>query len=220
MKRRKNDSPQGYPFTLFPEEVLRLLSGRKTQIRVPFSYPGMPKDEQPYAVCQARDGSWVAWFSFDEVSIGGQFDWAAHTLANFPDNQGIVCPLGGVGDQLIIRETVRWSAQTQRWSYVVDGTPVAGNHPAPTNGRYTIPRTQMPVEMSRLCLRITGIRSERLLAISEADAIAQGFEPRTDTTPAVEFASYWVDTNGAESFSQNPWVWVFTFTTTIKSIPL
>lgn len=56
-----------------------------------------------------------------------------------------------------------------------------------------------------LRIRITDIRQERLQAISEADACAEGVE-------GVEaYRALWERINGAGSWEKNPLVWVLTF---------
>jgi hypothetical protein len=88
----------------------------------------------------------------------------------------------------------------------------------------------MPRSASRIKLEITDIRAERLQAISEADAIAEGIdriggeysvEPWKNylkdgngyqkSTPQASYMTLWQSINGAESWDANPWVWVIEF---------
>lgn len=88
------------------------------------------------------------------------------------------------------------------------------------------PSIFMPSEASRITLEVTAVRVERLQAISEADAIAEGIqrcglpndrhplwkvghEMHEAAVPA--YASLWESINGAESWAANPWVWVVEF---------
>ncbi|MDO9474469.1 MAG: hypothetical protein Q7J28_15580, partial [Caulobacter sp.] len=82
---------------------------------------------------------------------------------------------------------------------------------------------------SRLTLEITDVRVERLQAISEADALAEGVrEPslgdlfmvgpdgagdvlRTKAPPLVLWQFLWRQINGDDSWRANPWVWVVEF---------
>lgn len=78
---------------------------------------------------------------------------------------------------------------------------------------------------SRITLEICGVRIERLHAISEEDAQAEGASPMflidladfvtgrpiPEGTHRIGFASLWKDINGAESWDANPWVWVVDF---------
>ena len=73
-------------------------------------------------------------------------------------------------------------------------------------GRYRHARF-MPYGLARRAIKITAVRQEKLLAISEADAHAEGFDSRT------EFLSYWSDlyTGGPYCAEANPNVWVIAF---------
>ncbi|HBR3329976.1 TPA: hypothetical protein ACRR1L_002891 [Klebsiella quasipneumoniae] len=88
------------------------------------------------------------------------------------------------------------------------------------------PSIHMPRWASRILLEITGVRVERLNAISEEDARAEGIidggclncgepepcgcaNPEPDATDA--FAYLWQSIYGQESWNANPWVWVISF---------
>ena len=93
------------------------------------------------------------------------------------------------------------------------------------------PSIFMPKAASRITLEITDIRLDRLLAISEEDAIAEGighgFQMNTgwpdylhikngvceltQDTAIMSFASLWEKINGKGSWKKNPWVWVVKF---------
>lgn len=85
------------------------------------------------------------------------------------------------------------------------------------------------VRASRLTLEITGVRVERLQAISEEDARAEGVKaipgmswhsfaeasagiPMHEHTAIDAYAALWGSINGAGSWDANPWVWVIEFT--------
>ena len=88
------------------------------------------------------------------------------------------------------------------------------------------PSIHMPRWASRILLEITDVRVERLNAISEEDARAEGIidggclncgepepcgcaNPEPDATDA--FAYLWQSIYGQESWNANPWVWVISF---------
>jgi hypothetical protein len=79
------------------------------------------------------------------------------------------------------------------------------------------PSIHMPREFSRISLKITNVKVERLQHISEADAEAEGAEPILvppdgGGAPHVEgFQALWTSINGAASWEANPWVAVYTF---------
>jgi hypothetical protein len=90
------------------------------------------------------------------------------------------------------------------------------------------PSIHMPQWASRITLRITDIRVERLQDISEEDAIAEGvalerYVPVSDsagkhssgeaepTDPVEEYRDLWNKINGPGAWEANPWVWVISF---------
>lgn len=85
------------------------------------------------------------------------------------------------------------------------------------------PSIHMPKEACRLFLKITNVRAERLLDISEEDARNEGVEhliPRwKDYTNDKgfcynawsSFKTLWIKINGIESYTSNPFVWVIEF---------
>lgn len=86
------------------------------------------------------------------------------------------------------------------------------------------PSIHMPRWASRILLEITGVRVERLNAISQEDAQAEGMEltgwrptysdPDSGgevMTPYDNFAELWLSIYGEENWLANPWVWVIEF---------
>lgn len=82
------------------------------------------------------------------------------------------------------------------------------------------PSIHMPRWASRISLRITSVRVERLHEITDADAIAEGCpgirggrHPAGDDgmEPREEFEALWSRINGTASWNANPWVWVVGF---------
>ena len=165
------------------------------------------------------------------------------------DSGGIIqCPYGKPGELLWVRETHRyWWPDSEdpgsnpcRCHYKADDAildlPVSWdegpffNSPEyhsldvePTKWRSPI---FMPRWASRILLEITAIRVERLNAISEADARAEGIadggclncgesepcgcaDPQPDARDG--FAWLWQSINGSGSWHANPWVWVVEF---------
>ena len=99
----------------------------------------------------------------------------------------------------------------------------------------------MPRWASRITLRITDVRVERLKDISEADAQAEGVEQlpvpagfpqsgkemwkgyqnkgRAYRDTAIDsFMSLWQSINGPDSWSQNPYVWVIEFEPVFQNV--
>lgn len=72
----------------------------------------------------------------------------------------------------------------------------------------------MPRWASRILLEVTDIRVERLNAISDADALAEGCSSDSmlsgDCLASV-YARLWESINGEGSWKANPWVWVIGF---------
>lgn len=105
------------------------------------------------------------------------------------------CPFGGPGDLIWVRENFA-VLPDGRVAYAADRA-----HPLQTWNT----ATQMGQWASRLTLEITAVRVERLQAISEADAKAEGYANRS------HFAKAWDANTGRLKWYQNPAVWVVEF---------
>jgi len=165
---------------------------------------------------------------------------------------GAGCPYGQPGDLIRVRETFfawgRWETRfspkkgRDEWHFV-DMTLECGRaYVYAANGQpdgYTRqkrggvtpawwkrPAIFLPAVASRLTLKVTAIRVERLHSINEADARAEGidYDPGEGGTYHVHglagcasdcaigaFQKLWVTINGADSWAANPWVWVVSF---------
>jgi hypothetical protein len=150
-------------------------------------------------------------------------------------------PYGRPGDRLWVRETffayghwdTRYSEKRQRdeWRFA-DMTRECGlsyryaaDNPAvqvekgrsATPGWYTRPALFMPRAASRILLEVVSVRVERLQAISDHDAIAEGIEHGAGNTtewfssPVDSYRSLWEQINGTGSWNANPWVWTVEF---------
>lgn len=206
---------------LFSAPMVRaLLDGRKTQTR---RIVKPQPDQYPALRPESRGGrAWV----FMAYS-----DRPGYTFAT----GDVRCPYGEPGDLLWVRETFsgphcmeasegraaappsKWGRSSRIW-YWADGNPQDGDWTRPR------PSIHMPRWASRLTLRITDVRVQRLKDITDADAVGEGIEPFGNGCGAIErdkgkayttlrgaFALLWMDVNGPGSWESNPFVWALTF---------
>jgi hypothetical protein len=158
----------------------------------------------------------------------------------------ITCPHGQPGDRLWVRET--WSpdhsAFYPNFPVVYRANGEIRDPSYEPAGRTFSPELDtwfpfhwrsplfMPHHASRITLEITGVRVERLQAITEEDAIAEGmhefkadgksfgfgYDPKGTPGPMVNdtaigaFALLWESINAKKaSWDSNPWIWVIAF---------
>jgi hypothetical protein len=198
--------------------VRALLDGRKTQTR---------------RIINLKTGD-----TFDEHALVGAiqewrpfYDVVAQRIVG-KEAALVRCPYGLPGDLLYVREAFAYVGSTDP-GYLVhraDYPTCALKHGfdrvpetiEETGARWK-PSIHMPRQASRLTLEITEVRAERLLAISEDDAKAEGLHPYNDywepwpmsgkawRRPQDAFRQLWQSINGPESWDANPWVWVVNF---------
>lgn len=159
---------------LFSGPMVRaILEGRKTQTR---------RVVKPQPRC-LETGNGFKWFTWPEdAPVFGKY---AKNHGFMPDHLLVDhCPYGKPGDLLWVRETAfpdfpkDFSYYDWTWAEVPDEyrTPayVLYQASSPDISLRWKPSIHMPRHASRLTLRITGIRVERVQSISEADALAEG----------------------------------------------
>ncbi|MEJ5127672.1 hypothetical protein WH367_16645 [Comamonas sp. MYb21] len=101
--------------------------------------------------------------------------------STFGDEEGDILfssPFGGLGDRIYVRETWAYGVHALAASRDEDG-PFVYAAEGTTQGRLCErwrPSIHMPKHAARIWLEITGVRVERLQAISEDDAEAEGCE--------------------------------------------
>ncbi|AKE75463.1 hypothetical protein WIE56_13345 [Klebsiella pneumoniae] len=210
------------------EMVLAILDGRKTQtrrimkIQPEHSWLGLRR------VIDSKNGS-------DD----GTYFWSLSDAFGLKiRSKSFTCPFGSVGDRIWVREAFRVhsratdvatlvykASERNSWTEQTHRVPVAVCNKQATPEKWT-PSLHMPRWASRILLEITDVRVERLNAISEEDARAEGIidggclncgepepcgcaNPEPDATDA--FAYLWQSIYGQESWNADPWVWVIEF---------
>lgn len=216
-----NRAAKERPILFSSPMVLALLGERKTQTRrvvkwhpyhpgesVNFEFSGM---DLGYYFTGVPSSGWVL------RTRGGGGCWNDRTKPAH-------CPYGRVGDRLWVREAWRpilTGIKAGGIDYRADDPGASGEGFMPWK-----PSIHMPRAASRLTLEITGVRVERLQALCEEDAIAEGCGPGFVPVPHPEFsdmqttrcvghrpmfARLWDEINGEGSWKLNPWVWVVGF---------
>ncbi|MBC5117331.1 ASCH domain-containing protein [Klebsiella quasipneumoniae] len=214
---------------IFNAEMVRaILDGRKTQTRRPVKFPVHDKN----LGCELAGNELAG-----ELSAGNYLNSA----------------FGKPGDRIWVREAFRVhsratdvatlvykASERNSWTEQTHRVPVAVCNKPATPEKWT-PSLHMPRWASRILLEITGVRVERLNAISEEDAqregvhtevwdqtvVARNYAARDeffqfwseDMPHYVEmnqlyrssFRSLWESIYGEESWKANGWVWVISF---------
>lgn len=196
---------------IFNAEMVRaILNGSKTQTRRIVKSQYQHESQQ---LVKCEDGLFRWWIRGAQIPHGG------------PVNQ----KYGKVGDRIWVRET---------WAEAGAGAPeltlYRANYPEHVPSHYEnitpvsdirwTPSIHMPRWASRILLEITAVRVERLNAISDKDAQAEGLERynddgivyygpygRGDCRPERAFSELWQSIYGESSWQANPWVWVIEF---------
>jgi hypothetical protein len=195
---------------IFSSPMIRaILNGSKSQTRRVMKF-------NPPVVC-------APWESLEQ----GVMTWRTTEKG---DNYFTRCPYGKPGDMLWIREThgfvpVTAYGKTAPHRVDPDDPSMCAIYRAGFDRCWSCPSKpsiHMPRWASRILLRITDIRVERVQDISEEDAIAEGVELKHYTKiwkdmhcPSYvgAFSSLWdsINCDRGHGWDENDWVWVVSF---------
>lgn len=129
----------------------------------------------------------------------------------------LACPYGQPGDLLWVRETWGQFIGIVELAYRADYTACSTSHQVfASSNRGWRASIHMPRAASRITLRVTDVRVERLQDISDADIEAEGLPIgawyRVPGGPQKWYNTYWDSHNADRApWSSNPWVWVVSF---------
>lgn len=229
------------PIIFSGESVRAILDGRKTQTRRVFKFRCAPYGQHQEhfewrQVVQIPDTfEWIFWDHFFT-------DHEEFTQKAYKPGDGVKCPYGVPGDRLWVRET--WAKILEReWDWeseelsevpfhyeyradlVAGSTDYPGSWPSceacgnPEAPKWK-PSIHMPRLASRINLEITKIRVERLLDISDDDALAEGVTKEqvdkdyyNGPNPIGAYLDLWDSLNAKRGLPSiaNPWVFVIEF---------
>lgn len=144
---------------------------------------------------------------FSAESVRAILDGRKSQTRRLSKGQHFACPHGEPGDRLWVREEWAIGDPLRFVDHCRDGVAyraVDGNQPHSTE-RWRSPLF-MPRWASRITLEITRVRVERLQAIGEDDARAEG------AASVAEYAGVWDAINRRKApWALNPWVWAIEF---------
>ena len=217
------------PILMHAWSVRGILNGRKTQTRRIVK----PQPDVSDWSTSSIDGHWAGasarWAHHDDIpALGNGWYIEIPGMCEGPYR----CPYGQPGDMLYVRETWairgcgrRVSLAPEAWpnGFPVDRIQYIATDEAPATDEKgqpywwnSRPSIHMPKALSRLWLRVTGVRVERVQEISAGDCYAEGvvysgegFDECLD--PRIVFEALWDDTNGPGAWERNDWVWALTF---------
>lgn len=230
---------------LFSGPMVRaILDGRKTQTRRIVTHRhgisflgGAGQEDDPECWGWSFDGPDHSGYMVLERGLNQRHD---HGLVSMP------CPYGNPGDRMWVRET--WCFANPEYPFVGSDRPVSqrgdrcyyratdGELERDDGGSPWRPSIHMPRWASRICLRVTDVRVQRLQEISEEDAKAEGARHFPDLptkgehdparwsmaepsstwecmhSPRYAFGNYWDSINAKRTpWADNPWVWAISF---------
>jgi hypothetical protein len=202
-----------HPILFSTPMVQAILKGRKTQTR-------RVVKPQPPSKCKFIGAR--KFLATDKIG----YYWSDGTHGNMQGfwpgiEKDLYCPYGQTGDQLWVRETtIRNNNSNTYW-------PVADGYVKTADYEKTIPSIHMPKTAARIWLEVEEVRVERLIDITQEDAIKEGikiiepdeaffdyeFNGKNGSFASAKgsFMSLWCKINGNGSWDANPWVWVIKF---------
>lgn len=192
---------------LFSTEMVRaILDGRKTMTRRVVKFPSVPE--------------WHDW-DYDPYEIVERWPYRHYQSKDKENNSALKSPYGQIGDVLWVRETyeIYQGKYKEHHGMVIykasEKVSIEDGNKFGEKPKWK-PSIFMPRSASRISLRITNIRVERLNDITPNDCVQEGtpdIHKNWDSgdVKIAKFIDLWESINGKDSWEQNPWVWVIEF---------
>ncbi len=205
-----------HPLLLNGDMVRAVLDGSKTQTRRPIK--PQPNPEHWTAPIACKEYHPIKIVRGEEVPGPLVFGFAS-------EDEGWVCPFGKVGDTLWVRETALYWRRSDDNGTTDVAAFRADGYQLDDDEQWT-PSIHMPRWASRLSLKITDVRVERVQSITDADCWAEGIPETRDLVPCLSlldspklaFRELWDSIYSKQkpnkpdlSWNANPWVWAITF---------
>lgn len=220
------------PILMSAPMAIATLKGEKTQTRrvVRFKWPDWNRNHAGVSMVLGSNGRPAFTDMGPNVS--------PEMLAMLGSGPGVICPYGDQGDRLWAKETWRTLAEYDQLPprEVPVGSPILHEAGAPPLTGKEWGRIRQSIFcmrwMARSVLEITDVRVERLQAITDTDALAEGCsghdpEPASQggtihamkgrssaPSPRAHYTHLWDSLNGERegaSWAANPWVWAIAF---------
>lgn len=183
--------------------VRAILEGRKTQTRRIVAPDNVYDDIARDAAEDYELRGWTTFWRGKALCIArlsyarGDLLWVRETWA----------PVRDYGEEPWVdyRATPRWPGESDKRAAAWD------NEPGSPDAIRWRPSIHMPRWASRITLRVTDVRVQRLQDISESDAKAEGWPGAAnanlrDAYPIGWFAWLWASIHGHDAWEANPWV--------------
>ncbi|HHK8874981.1 TPA: hypothetical protein ACQZB3_000561 [Escherichia coli] len=213
------------PIIFNADMVRAVLDGRKTQTRRIIQSPAKNMQARGHECISYRapGDQWYQDYVFSMRDRSGV--WQDYKHEQFLAK----CPFGAVGNRLWVRESFYEHGHWQGGGYDPEDSyfvsdkqvlyPADGIQRPAERKREDFwrsrPSIHMPRWASRITLEITGVRVERLHAITLGDICKELgcglYDFRPATYGFTVWEELWQSIYGADSWQANPWVWVIEF---------
>jgi len=191
------------PIIFSGDMINSMLAGRKSQTRRVIK-------PQPIFRPYENDSFGAPWWEWRDY-------WWLDGVNGFPESAIKDYARYKVGDYLYVKETYcrDYAGYYQYKADLDDGALEAGLMDGFFTSRMKSPR-YMPKQASRIFLRVTDVRAERLQDICFNGIVAEGypFNAMDGITAKNWFIDLWDSINGKEkgcAWEDSPWVWVYEF---------
>ncbi|HGF7398999.1 TPA: hypothetical protein AB5B32_001356 [Vibrio cholerae] len=207
------------PMIFNTDMVKALMAGDKVVTRRPVSPQPEPSDYGYDWWPSKKLGSMVQVSGFEKIDCDYKRDLVEEMARD-------ACPIANIGDLIYVRETFRLFNHSDECgcsdycSCPPSGTPVYFATCGGDSESKWKPSIHMPRAASRLTLKVTDVRIERVQDITEEQAIKEGINKHHQlpafkspigyhTSPVYAFEELWNSIYG--NWEENPYVWVIEF---------